>query len=79
MVRLTDRPNMTLDVYGGRKTITQQQHKGQILRLFVFAFPSIFSVLFKGMNFSVAERILSFKSLPSSGGVEAAEGAGAER
>ena len=26
MVRLTDRPDMTLDVYRGRKTITQQQH-----------------------------------------------------
>ena len=25
MVRLTDRPDMTLDVYHGRKTITQQQ------------------------------------------------------
>ena len=25
MVRLTDRPDMTLDVYRGRKTITQQQ------------------------------------------------------
>ena len=25
VVRLTDRPNMTLDVYRGRKTIQQQQ------------------------------------------------------
>ena len=25
MVRLTDRPDMTLDVYRGHKTITQQQ------------------------------------------------------
>ena len=25
MVRLTDRPNMTLDVYGGRKTTMQKQ------------------------------------------------------
>ena len=25
MVRLTDRPNMTLNVYRGRKTTTQQQ------------------------------------------------------
>ena len=25
MVRLTDRPDMTLDVYGGRKTTKQQQ------------------------------------------------------
>ena len=26
MVRLTDRPDMTLDVYRGRKTTMQQQH-----------------------------------------------------
>ena len=26
MVRLTDRPDMTLDVYRGRKTTIQQQH-----------------------------------------------------
>ena len=26
VVRLTDRPDMTLDVYRGRKTTTQQQH-----------------------------------------------------
>ena len=26
-VRLTDRPNMTLDVYRGRKTTTQQQQQ----------------------------------------------------
>ena len=26
VVRLTDRPDMTLDVYRGRKTINQQQH-----------------------------------------------------
>ena len=31
MVRLTDRPNMTLDVNGGRKTTIQQQ---QILKEF---------------------------------------------
>ena len=29
MVRLTDRPDMTLDVYRGRKTITQQQQQLQ--------------------------------------------------
>ena len=27
MVRLTDRPDMTLDVYRGRKTIIQQQQQ----------------------------------------------------
>ena len=26
MVRLTDRPDMTIDVYRGRKTTIQQQH-----------------------------------------------------
>ena len=30
MVRLTDRPDMTLDVYRGRKTTTQQQQQQQI-------------------------------------------------
>ena len=28
VVRLTDRPDMTLDVYRGRKTTIQQQHHG---------------------------------------------------
>ena len=27
VVRLTDRPDMTLDVYGGRKTTIQQQQQ----------------------------------------------------
>ena len=31
MVRLTDRPDMTLDVYGGRKTIRQLKHGTIIL------------------------------------------------
>ena len=31
VVRLTDRPDMTLDVYRGRKTTMQQQQQGQIL------------------------------------------------
>ena len=30
MVRLTDRPDMTLDVYRGRKTTMQQQQQQQI-------------------------------------------------
>ena len=29
MVRLTDRPDMTLDVYRGRKTTNQQQRQSQ--------------------------------------------------
>ena len=31
VVRLTDRPDMTLDVYCGRKTTTQQQQQKLIL------------------------------------------------
>ena len=31
MVRLPDRPNMTLDVYRGRKTTTQQQQQFYLL------------------------------------------------
>ena len=31
MVRLTDRPDMTLDVYRGRKTTIQQKKKIQLL------------------------------------------------
>ena len=36
VVRLTDRPDMTLDVYGGRKTTIQQQ---QYFRLWYFKHP----------------------------------------
>ena len=31
VVRLTDRPDMTLDVYRGRKTTTQQQQSSEDL------------------------------------------------
>ena len=31
VVRLTDRPNMTLDVYRGRKTTIQQQYNNKAL------------------------------------------------
>ena len=33
VVRLTDRPDMTLDVYRGRKTTMQQQLSGGFIRL----------------------------------------------
>ena len=33
LVRLTDRPDMTLDVYRGRKTTMQQQQKNPFLFL----------------------------------------------
>ena len=32
MVRLTDRPDMTLDVYRGRKTTMQQQQQPRLFR-----------------------------------------------
>ena len=45
VVRLTDRPDMTLDVYRGRKTTMQQQpstnhviHGGDILSLYHYGF-----------------------------------------
>ena len=39
VVRLTDRPDMTLDVYRGRKTtIQQQQQQQQLYKLFSFIF-----------------------------------------
>ena len=47
MVRLTDRPDMTLDVYRGRKTTMQQQccvQEGQLLLLYFWSyFPLIVS------------------------------------
>ena len=36
VVRLTDRPDMTLDVYRGRKTTMQQQQQQNALILSVF-------------------------------------------
>ena len=33
VVRLTDRPDMTLDVYRGRKTTIQQQHSSSVSQL----------------------------------------------
>ena len=37
VVRLTDRPDMTLDVYRGRKTTMQQQLKAPKIRIVVLA------------------------------------------
>ena len=34
MVRLTDRPDMTLDVYRGRKTKVQQQQQNRAFTIF---------------------------------------------
>ena len=41
VVRLTDRPDMTLDVYHGRKTTMQQQQQQQILGILVDVFTLI--------------------------------------
>ena len=46
VVRLTDRPDMTLDVYPGRKTTTQQQqHVTKIKKYFIVYFSLNFSNL----------------------------------
>ena len=43
VVRLTDRPDMTLDVYRGRKTTMQQQYNNSniSLQLFTHNFPAL--------------------------------------
>ena len=41
VVRLTDRPDMTLDVYRGRKTTIQQYNKSKTNKTNVFNFPKI--------------------------------------
>ena len=38
VVRCTDRPDMTLDVYRGRKTTLQQQQQSTVLLIFLFHF-----------------------------------------
>ena len=49
VVRLTDRPDMTLDVYRGRKTTMQQQQQNQFPKLMatkelIFKFLLFFSI-----------------------------------
>ena len=46
VVRLTDRPDMTLDVYRGRKTTMQQQQQ-QKFELGLVLFAKILAQLFK--------------------------------
>ena len=68
MVRLTDRPDMTLDVYGGRKTTTQQQ-KQQPMQNTLF-FPNltekipnqkiVFLIVFNNYYIFVHLNVLSF-------------------
>ena len=61
MVRLTDRPDMTLDVYGGRKTTMQQQSSR-----FSVSLPSHGGLVLIGKNtgksFLLNKKILSLTS-----------------
>ena len=56
MVRLTDRPDMTLDVYCGRKTTTQQQHPYRFTRHCVVLLYTVYNDL---------SETLLFKSVPA--------------
>ena len=51
MVRLTDRPDMTLDVYRGRKTTMQQQQKNHTTELKIAIAASI-------INSQICEAVL---------------------
>ena len=60
VVRLTDRPDMTLDVYRGRKTTMQQQQPPQmtisstvipILVQFTFSFFKVYYIILKANIF----------------------------
>ena len=57
VVRLTDRPDMTLDVYRGRKTTMQQLfiHRGSEVP-FLFETESHFSHMLKAVSFSALKR-----------------------
>ena len=52
VVRLTDHPDMTLDVYHGRKTKTQQQQQINGLHLQVVMVVSAFCIMFSWKHFS---------------------------
>ena len=43
VIRLTDRPDMTLDVYRGRKTTTQQQQLSFIASTVIFKLHSAYT------------------------------------
>ena len=53
VVRLTDRPDMTLDVYRGRKTIMQQQQQQIVWGIDkdMLSFKKIYSVVLNLNNF----------------------------
>ena len=46
VVRLTDRPDMTLDVYRGRKTTMQQQQQIGVMMVLVVLYPNILDSAF---------------------------------
>ena len=51
VVRLTDRPDLTLDVYSGRKTTTQQQQRQP--KLLIFQSESSFPGILRYLLFKV--------------------------
>ena len=50
MVRLTDRPDMTLDVYRGRKTTIQQQGQDYVLQFSIKLLFQIHPPLLAGLT-----------------------------
>ena len=69
VVRLTDRPDMTLDVYRGRKTTMQQQQQHKIcirkLNRYLFILKNIVSEKWS-LEKSLSSLIRRVKQLPSS-------------
>ena len=52
VVRLTDRPDMTLDVYRGRKTTIQQQFRHiELKHILVQSYPQELHVLLKSLKY----------------------------
>ena len=61
MVRLTDRPDMTLDVYRGRKITMQQQQKSLLDIVALLLDQSLYKCVFYHINVSVFRlRIMIF-------------------
>ena len=56
VVRLTDRPDMTLDVYCGRKTTMQQQQQHQFMRLRILFAYLTRDVLYSRLSLSRSRR-----------------------
>ena len=59
VVRLTDRPDMTLDVYHGRKTTMQQQQQ------LVLDLRKVLRAKFLSLKPDMSTRIISLVSVPS--------------